>query len=149
VVVSYQKGLARGIYTEAEYCSMMRWMQEVFRREGIVFDGIYSCPSGSRQPVVQPIGSKNWKPGAGMLHRAAQNLHLSLTDSVMVGARGIDVAVANAGGLSRAFLLRKSGEETCGGASTAVDSLGEVETWLVSHGKGANLPPASQDLAVA
>jgi hypothetical protein len=32
-------------------------------------------------------------------------------------------------------------------ANTAVDSFGEVEAWLVEYGKGANLPPASQDLS--
>ena len=38
---------------------------------------------------------------------------------------------------------------TCGGANAAVDSLGEVEAWLDVHGKGANLPPASQGLDLA
>jgi hypothetical protein len=38
---------------------------------------------------------------------------------------------------------------TSGSVNTALDSLGEVEAWLVVHGNGANLPLASQDLAVA
>lgn len=143
VVVSYEKGLANGVYTEAEYSSLMKWMREEFRRERVVLDGIYRCPSSLKRGAVQMIDRKNCRPGAGMLRRAAQDLHLSLSESVMVGTRSIDVAVASAGGLNHAFLLRGSERVTCGGANTAVDSLGEVETWLASHGKGAKLPPAS------
>ena len=72
----------------------------------------------------------------------------SLSESVLVDDRSIDVATANAGGPSQAFLLCRSGRVACGGAYTAVHSLGEVGALLVEHGKGANLPPASQGFAV-
>lgn len=147
VMLALEKGLARGVYTEADSCALMKWMREEFRRDGVIFDGIYRCPSGTR--TVTAIDQPKYKPGAAMLCRAARDLHLSLAASVMVGSRGIDVAAANAGGLYRAFLLCGSERVTCGGAYTAVHSLGEVEAWLVDHGKGANLPPASQRLAVA
>ena len=72
----------------------------------------------------------------------------SLSESVLVDDRSIDVATANAGGPSQAFLLCRSGRVACGGAYTAFHSLGEVGALLVEHGKGANLPPASQGFAV-
>jgi hypothetical protein len=34
----------------------------------------------------------------------------------------------------------------CGGANSAVDEFGDVMAWLADHGKGANLPSASQSL---
>jgi D-glycero-D-manno-heptose 1,7-bisphosphate phosphatase len=127
----------------------MKWTYEEFRREGLVFDGIYRYPSGSKSDPVEPTDRAKFKPGAGMLRRAARDLHLCLSESVTVGSRSIDVAAANAGELNNAFLLRGSDGLTSGGANTAVDSLGEVEAWLVVHGKGANLPPASHGHAVA
>ena len=64
-----------------------------------------------------------------------------------MGARAIDVAAANAGGLRQAFLLRGSEQLTGGGANATVNSLGDVETWLVEQAKGANQPPTSRFIA--
>jgi D-glycero-D-manno-heptose 1,7-bisphosphate phosphatase len=149
-VISHQKGLARGLYTEADYRALMTWMREEFRGEGVVFDGIYHSPCGPRQHADAAIPlQEGCKPGAGMLRRAARELHLSLSDSVLVGTRSIDVAAANAGGLAHTFLLRETEQLTCGGACTAVDSLGEVEAWLARRERWANRTPASQELASA
>jgi hypothetical protein len=57
-----------------------------------------------------------------------------------------DYAAANCGRAKPALLLRESERLTCGGANTAVDRLGKVETWLAVPITGAKLPPASQEL---
>ena len=145
VVVSYQPGLARGVFTQADYAGLMCWMREEFRRERIAFDGIFHCPSGVKSMTLE--GSGGCRPGAGMLRRAARDLRLELSESVLVGSRKIDVAAANAGGLRRAFLLRGSEKSTGGGANATVNSLGEVEAWLVEQAKGANQRPTSRFLA--
>ena len=145
VVVTYQKGLARGVFTQADYAEVMRWMREEFRREGIAFDGIYHCPSGVKSKT--PETNDGCKAGAGLLRRAARNLGLELSESVLVGGRQIDVAAANAGGLRQAFLLRESEKSTGGGSHATVSSLREVEAWLVEQAKGANQPPTSRFIA--
>lgn len=145
VVVTNQPGLARGVFTQADYHALMGWMREEFRREGIALDGIYHCPSGAKNST--PECEKGLRPGAGMLRRAARDLRLELSESVLVGARRIDVAAANAGGLRQAFLLRGSEQLTGGGANATVNSLGEVEAWLAEPPKGANQPPTSRFLA--
>jgi D-glycero-D-manno-heptose 1,7-bisphosphate phosphatase len=147
VVVTYQEGLARGVFTQADYAGLMRWMREEFRREGIALDGVFHCPSGVKSKT--PEGNGECRPGAGMLRRAARDLRLELSESVLVGARTIDVAAANAGGLRQAFLLRGSEQLTGGGANAAVSSLGEVEAWLAEQAKGANHPPTSRFLAAS
>jgi D-glycero-D-manno-heptose 1,7-bisphosphate phosphatase len=135
VVVTNQAGIARGFYTEAEYHALMHWMRGEFRDRGCPLDGVYHSP----YHPVHGIGElkrehEDRKPGAGMLRRAARDLHLSLVESLLVGDRCTDIGAATAGGLRKAFLLRGTeGEDVCSGTYTAVDSLAEVEAWILEQ----------------
>lgn len=132
VIVTNQAGIARGFYTEADYHALMQWMRKEFRREGIAFDGIYHCPFHPEHGVGEyKREHEDRKPGAGMLRRAARDLGIELAESVMVGDRCTDIAAANAGGLRQAFLIRGTEEAGCSGSYTAIESLGEVEAWLL------------------
>jgi D-glycero-D-manno-heptose 1,7-bisphosphate phosphatase len=132
VIVTNQAGIARGFYTEADYHALMQWMREEFRREGISFDGVYHCPYHPEHGVGEyKREHEDRKPGAGMLRRAARDLGIGLAESVMVGDRCTDIAAANAGGLRQVFLMRGTEEAGCGGTYTAVDTLGDVEAWLL------------------
>jgi D-glycero-D-manno-heptose 1,7-bisphosphate phosphatase len=135
VVVTNQAGIGRGLYTEKDFEVLMDWMREVFRSERAALDGVYHAP----YHPVHGIGHykrehEDRKPGTGMLRKAARDLGLSLADSVLVGDRCGDIAAANSGGLRQAFLLRGTEPEGCDGVYQAVDSLGEVEAWLVAQG---------------
>ena len=142
-VVTNQAGIARGFYTEADYHALMKWMREQFRREGVVFDGVYHSPYHPEHGVGKfKREHEDRKPGAGMLRRAARDLGLVLAESVMVGDRCTDVGAANAGGLRQAFLLRGTEDAPCGGVYSRVDSLGEVEAWLVESEGAGGVPPA-------
>jgi D-glycero-D-manno-heptose 1,7-bisphosphate phosphatase len=145
VIVTNQPGLARGFFTQADFAGLMRWMLEEFRREGVAFDGVYHCPSGAKHTT--PECERGLRPGARLLRRAARELNLQLSESVVVGDRNVDFAAAKAGGLRRAFLLRGREQLTGGGANATVDSLGEVEAWLVEQTKRAKLPAARRSLA--
>ena len=68
-----------------------------------------------------------------MLLRAARELGIDLTQSVMVGDRCSDIGAANAGGLRQAFLLRGTEPEPCPGEHMAVETLAEVERWILEH----------------
>jgi len=134
VIVTNQAGIARGLYTEADYHALMQWMRQEFRREGIVFDGIYHSPYHPEHGIGEyKREHEDRKPGAGMLRRAAHDLNIVLSESVMVGDRCTDIAAANAGGLRQAFLLRGTEEAPCGGSYMPVDSLTEVQTWMLEH----------------
>jgi D-glycero-D-manno-heptose 1,7-bisphosphate phosphatase len=150
VMLTHEKDLASATASGADYNSLTRWMQHEFLREEIAFEGVYHC-AGKQKLAVVESDPDPWdgNPGVGTLRRAARDLRLALSDSVMVTSHGIDVAAANAGGLSQAFLLCGAERVACGGVCTQVRSLGEAEAWLVAHGNGANLPAASQSLALA
>jgi D-glycero-D-manno-heptose 1,7-bisphosphate phosphatase len=132
VVVTNQSGIARGMYTEAQFEALMAWMREEFVKQGLGLDAVYFCPF---HPVHGVGGYKreheDRKPGAGMLRRAAKELRVELGASVMVGDRCSDVAAARAAGLRQMFLMEGTEMERCKGEYRVVKTLHEVQEWLV------------------
>jgi D-glycero-D-manno-heptose 1,7-bisphosphate phosphatase len=130
VVVTNQAGIARGMYTEAEFETLTAWMLEEFVKEGAALDAVYSCPFHPDGVGKYRREHEDRKPGTGMLRRAAKELGVELSASVMVGDRCTDIVAANAAGLRTAFLLE--GTETgCGGQYKSVKTLHQVQEWLV------------------
>lgn len=131
VVVTNQSGIARGLYSEAEFQSLMAWMRAEFRSEGVEIDAVYHCPYHPEHGVGEYRREhEDRKPGPGMLLRAARDLGIELALSVMVGDRCSDVAAANAAGLRQVFLLAGTEIGDCEGVYTKAEALAEVEAWL-------------------
>lgn len=137
VVVTNQSGIARGLYTTAEFEALMGWIGAEFRAHGAPLDAVYHCPYHPEH------GSGEWrrehedrKPGPGMLLRAARDLGLDLGQSVMVGDRCSDVGAANAAGLREVFLLPGTERGGCPGRHLPMRDLGSVEAWLRQQGGG-------------
>lgn len=133
VVVTNQSGIARGLYTTQQFDELMAWMRSELGRQGVILDAVYHCP----YHPVHGVGEwqrehEDRKPGPGMLLRAARDLDLALSMSVLVGDRCSDIAAANAAGLRSAFLLSGTEEGSCGGNYLAVSTLDEVRAWLSS-----------------
>ena len=134
IVVTNQAGIARGYYTEADFHSLMEFIQAELRAEQIELDAVYHCPYHPEHGVGQyKREHEDRKPGTGMLRRGAREFDLSLADSVMIGDRCSDMAAANAAGLRQAFLISGTEPSPCTGQYLAVDSLAEVEQWLIRH----------------
>jgi len=132
VVVTNQAGIARGMYTEAQFEKLMAWMREEFVKQGVGLDAVYFCPFHPEHGVGKyKREHDDRKPGTGMLRRAARELRVELGASVMVGDRCTDVAAANAAGLRRAFLLAGTETEGCKGEYATVTTLHQVQEWLV------------------
>jgi D-glycero-D-manno-heptose 1,7-bisphosphate phosphatase len=142
VIVTNQAGIARGYYDEAAYESLMGWMREQLREEGVELDAVYYCPYHPEHGIgAYKREHEDRKPGTGMLRKAMKELDISLGDSVMVGDRCSDIAAANAAGLRQAFLLDGTEKAGCGGNYVSAKSLAQVERWLVDHLD--DLPPVS------
>jgi D-glycero-D-manno-heptose 1,7-bisphosphate phosphatase len=132
IVVTNQAGIARGYYSEEDFHALMEWMRDALRAEGVELDAVYYCPFHPEHGVGQYRREhEDRKPGTGMLRKGAVELGVSLAQSVMVGDRCSDVGAANAAGLRQAFLLSGTEKNGCAGCYLAVESLGEVERWLV------------------
>lgn len=132
VVVTNQSGIARGMYTEEQFEALTAWMLEEFVRQGVALDAVYFCPFHPEHGVGKyKREHEDRKPGTGMLRRAAKELGVELSGSVMVGDRCSDVVAANAAGLRRAFLLAGTEAGGCPGEFAEVTSLRQVQEWLV------------------
>ncbi len=136
IVVTNQAGIARGFYTEADFHAVMEYMRGELRAEGVELDAVYFCPFHPEHGVGEYRREhEDRKPGTGMLRRGAREFGVELSESVLVGDRCSDVAAANSAGLRQAFLIGGTEAVECGGEYVRVESLGEVEQWLV---KGEN-----------
>jgi len=131
VVVTNQSGIARGLYTEQDFQTLMTYMRSVLSRDNITLDAVYHCPYHPDRGIGEyKREHEDRKPSPGMLLRAARDLSLDLTQSILVGDRCSDIAAANAAGLRQAFLLAGTEEKPCLGPHKLVATLSEVQQWL-------------------
>jgi histidinol-phosphate phosphatase family protein len=92
VVVSNQAGVGRGQFPETVVHAVMGRLRRLLRAEGVELDAVRHCPHAPE------AGCDCRKPGARLLREAAEDLRLSLRDSVMVGDKWIDVEAGQAAG---------------------------------------------------
>ena len=135
IVVTNQAGIARGYYSEADFEVLMEFMRGELHAEGVELDAVYYCPFHPEHGVGRyKQEHEDRKPGTGMLRRGAREFGVELNESVLVGDRCSDVGAANAAGLRQAFLIGETEAGECGGNYLKVESLAEVERWLVERG---------------
>ena len=132
VIVTNQSGIARGLYSEADFVHLTDQFRRHFATKSVYFGGVYYCPYHPEHGVgAYRREHEDRKPSPGMLLRAAADLELDLGASVMVGDRCSDVGAANAAGLRQAFLLAGTEAGPCPGSYLSIASLKELEDWLV------------------
>lgn len=135
IVVTNQAGIARGYYTEEDFEVLMEFMCTELQAEGVELDAVYYCPFHPEHGVGRyKQEHEDRKPGTGMLRRGLLEFGIELGASVLVGDRCSDIGAANAAGLRQAFLIRGTEAGSCSGNYVTVDSLREVEQWLIERG---------------
>lgn len=90
VMVTNQSGIARGLYTEADYRAVQREVARCLAAEGAVLDGVYHCPH--HPDFTGPCACR--KPGTALFRRAAAELGLALEGAWFIGDRVRDVLPA-------------------------------------------------------
>ena len=107
VVVTNQSGIARGLYSEADYQALTRHMRERLEAEGIRLDAVEYCPHLPDAPVERyRLECDCRKPKPGMLNHAIRALGIDPGASFLVGDRLSDVEAGRAAGIGRCFLVR-------------------------------------------
>jgi len=135
VIVTNQAGIARGFYTQQDFDHLMQFMRAELAREGVTLDAVYHCPYHPDGLVGEYRREhEDRKPSPGMLLRAAHDLSLDLTQSILIGDRCSDIAAANAAHLRQAFLISGTEEAPCLGDAILINALSEVQTWLEADG---------------
>lgn len=133
IVVTNQSGIARGLYSEADFHALMNWMVKRFEREQIKIDGYYFCP----HHPLHGIGEYRKecparKPGPGMMLDAANEHRINLRRSIVVGDRCSDMQAGAAAGIDELFLLEGTEKLPCPLAVQyrCVSSLSEVASFI-------------------
>jgi D-glycero-D-manno-heptose 1,7-bisphosphate phosphatase len=98
VVVSNQSGVARGLISREAHERVAARTVEVVARAGIALDGAYYCFHGPDD------GCDCRKPKPGLLQRAARDLDIDLTASLVIGDKTSDTRAGRAVGCFTALL---------------------------------------------
>lgn len=142
VVVTNQSGIARRKYTQSQFHALTQQMRAALAAAGADVDAVYHCPhhpSGSDPEFSIDCDCR--KPKAGMLLRAAQDLGLSLPQSILVGDKPSDIEAARAAGLRSAYLVMSDNEESGQGhveADGHYADLAACVTALLGAGESAS-----------
>jgi D-glycero-D-manno-heptose 1,7-bisphosphate phosphatase len=134
VVVTNQAGIAKGLYDEAAYQHLTRHMASLLQADGVELAGVYHCPHHPQGTIGRyAVACDCRKPAPGMLLRAAADLDLDLTRSVLVGDKPSDTAAGRAAGVRWTVLVR-SGHALPANAETQADhvcaDLAAAADWL-------------------
>lgn len=100
VIVTNQSGIARGMFSEAEFHELMAWMQNRFSQHQLPQIAVYYCPHHpdvGESPYRQVCDCR--KPAPGMFYRAARELNIDLASSTMIGDSWRDIQAAHAAGV--------------------------------------------------
>lgn len=128
VVVTNQRGIARGRMTEADLADIHRRMTAEVTAAGGRIDAVYFCPHEG--------GCDCRKPGTALFERAARDLGIDLSASAVVGDRASDMQAAATIGALR--VLVRGHEEPQPEADQVVDDLAGAARWLVDQGLRAS-----------
>lgn len=126
VVITNQSGIARGLYTEADYQAFTRHLVHVLASGGVTLDAIEHCPHLPDAHVLQyRMDCACRKPRPGMILRAAGRLGIELSTSILIGDRISDVQAGRSAGVGRCFLVRSGSELEGPGAPQDADGVYE------------------------
>lgn len=99
VVVSNQRGIARGLVAGETLRGIERELQAALRRHGAEVTGFRYCPHELDDPACDCR-----KPKPGLLLAAARELDLDLESSWMIGDAASDIEAGEAAGCRTAYV---------------------------------------------
>jgi D-glycero-D-manno-heptose 1,7-bisphosphate phosphatase len=132
IVVTNQPVIARGEVTFGQLQQIHNKMQTLLGQKGAYLDAIYFCPHHTDKGFAGEIPELKFacecrKPKPGMLMQAAEDYHINLADSWMIGDGKNDVlAGINAG--CHTILLGTTEDQF--GQELTISSLSEIEKIL-------------------
>ena len=109
IVVTNQPVIARGETTLSELEAIHNKMETLLGQEGAYIDGLYFCPHHPHKGYEGEIAALKRececrKPKPGMLLKAAEDFHISLADSWMIGDGKNDVQAGRNAGCRTALI---------------------------------------------
>ena len=137
IIATNQSVVARGLITEERLREIHRALESVLRARGAEIDAIYYCPhhpEGALPAYRRACECR--KPNPGMLVRAADEWHLNLGTSVIVGDAASDIEAGRRVGC-RTVLIGGVGGDAEGEGSMRPDyvaaNLEEAAGWILTR----------------
>ena len=130
VIVTNQSGIARGLFSEAQFHELMAWLGQQFASRGLKLARYYYCPDHPDGMGRYRRRSFMRKPAPGMLLRAADDLDLDLSRCVLIGDRESDIAAGRAAGLAATIHHATGASPAPGDANVSVADLTQAREWL-------------------
>ena len=103
-VVTNQSGVARGYFDELFVEKTHKYLDEVFKESGVVFQQWYCCPHHPEHGDRVVCDCR--KPKSGMLLKAARDYEVDLGSSIMIGDKDFDIKAGEAAGC-RGFYIQE------------------------------------------
>jgi D-glycero-D-manno-heptose 1,7-bisphosphate phosphatase len=122
-IITNQSGIARGIYTEADYFKLTQYMQSELAARGVHLDAIHHCPHLPDAPIPHyRLECDCRKPRPGMIERICRTLEVDAASSILVGDRLSDVEAGRRAGVGRCYLVQ-SGQHLTAGSEMLADGI--------------------------
>ena len=132
VIVTNQAGIAKGLYSEADFHVLTRHMLGLFAAEGIAITAVYHCPHHPAGKVAAYAHECDCrKPAPGMLLRAASEHGLDLHRSILIGDKTSDTDAGRAARVALTVLV-ESGHAHEASAATHADHVA-VDLLAAAH----------------
>jgi D-glycero-D-manno-heptose 1,7-bisphosphate phosphatase len=128
IVVTNQRGIARGRMTAADLADIHRRMTSAVVAAGGRLDAVYHCP--------HDIGCRCRKPEVGMFEAAAERFGLLLSQTAVIGDAASDMLAARRIGALRVLIAdgRSGGGGVDPDADQVVPDLFAAVMWLTDQG---------------
>jgi D-glycero-D-manno-heptose 1,7-bisphosphate phosphatase len=105
-IATNQSGIGRGLYSEADFQTLMAWMLARFRAHGVSIDAVYHCPDHPTEGLGPYRRDNPWrKPAPGMFLQAIADLELDPEASWAIGDEVRDIEAAARAGIGHRVRL--------------------------------------------
>jgi D-glycero-D-manno-heptose 1,7-bisphosphate phosphatase len=113
VIITNQSGIAKGLFSEQDFQTLMTFILEEFKRNGIEILAFFHCPHEAHNLC------ECRKPLPGLFKHAFQEFNIFPEDCISIGDRERDILAAMSAGIPQNYLLLDT--ETC-----AIQTIGQI-----------------------
>ena len=126
ILVSNQSGIGRGYFSAGDAARVHARLEALLRKQGVRLAAAYHCPHTPEDHCTCR------KPAAGMVLRAAQDLHFDPARAAVIGDKPCDVRLARAVG-ALALLVGTAREADCPMPDFMACDLLDAAHWLLTQ----------------
>jgi D-glycero-D-manno-heptose 1,7-bisphosphate phosphatase len=113
IIVTNQAGIAKGLYSEAQFYELMIWMRAEFAKNGSFISHVAFCPHHENGTVTEYTRRCVCrKPMPGMFLESIQQFDIDPSRSLLVGDNESDLIAGHRAAISDLYLYRQDLESS-------------------------------------